>query len=269
MYGCIKLNDITTQKILVTNDDKIIGINLGFDFINEHEMGIEKIRNYFKINNFNLGINGYSINERLLTNKLIYKKLTINKINYVALILDTQNILGIETINEEYLIKNELYPYEEIFEEQEDILYPGLYTAWSESSFGILAEEKYESYTSDLYKAFLNGDISFDIHSNKLFPNDGLTICINSRIPQDIKYDIYKKDLSYFKLLCKMEDLNIINILNKKQKEYIKLIPKWKDETEKEIIFYLVPKNQNKYKTGWFSFNELMEWTQEIGCVVS
>ena len=268
MHKCIKINDITAQKILVTNDNKIIGINLGFDYIKEHEIGIAKIREFFGINNFELGIKGYTINKRLYANKLIYKNITINSINYVMLILDTEKILGIETTNEEFLIKNELYPYEQIFEE-DDSLYPGLYTAWSESAFGILAEEKYSEYINDLYKAFLNGDISFDIHCDKLFPDNGLTICINSRIPQDIIYDIYKRDMSYFKLLCKVQNLDVINILNKKQKEYIELTPKWKDESEKEIIFFLKPRNQKKYKTGWFSFSELMDWTQDIGCVLN
>lgn len=270
MKRCIKLKAISAQKILVTTDDEIIGINLGYDFEYEHEHGIKGLRETFKMNNFELGLSAYSIKKIDLNGQMLLKKIIINGTSYVLLLMIPNNInfLNNHDIDDNFLIHLHLYPHESVLGIEGEELYPGLFTSWDNNSFGILAEEKYEKYLNDLYSSFLEGDISLDVHSDNFFPTRGLTICINSRIPKDIKYEIRKKDESYLRLLCKMEKTGIVNILQTSGKEYYELMPKWKDEAECEIVFYLNPKEQNKYKTGWFTYEDLINWTKDNGSVL-
>lgn len=269
MYRCIKSKNISAQKILVTKDNKIIGINLGYDFIDEHERGIKEIRDFFEIDNFELGIKGYSIKLKNIEDNLIYKEIYVNKTKYYCLLFSKNGITKeISNLTTETLELLGLYPYEEEFELSEEELYPGLVTSWDESSFGILANSNYKEYLNDIYNAIKSGDLSLDIHADSFFPENGLTLCINSRIPEYIKYDIYKKDKSDFKLICMSTNMHIKELLEDNNKEYLDLTPAWEDESKNKINFFLRPKQQ-QYKTGWFTPQDLIDWANNKGKILN
>ncbi|MFA6407274.1 MAG: hypothetical protein WCV80_01030, partial [Candidatus Paceibacterota bacterium] len=46
---------------------------------------------------------------------------------------------------------------------------------------------------------------------------------------------------------------------------YFALSPRWKDETKKEIVFWLNPREQRENNYGWFSAADLKLWIKGKG----
>lgn len=266
MRRCIKNKNISTQKILVTNEDKIIGINLGYDFIKEHDNGVQKMRNFFNIEFFDMGENGYKIKKQNLNNHLLFDSIIIDESKCYCLLFSTKEFKT-DTLTEDIILNNDLYPFDDIFD-KEDELYPGLFTSWSSGAFGILAKEEYLGYLENLLVALKDGDMLLDPHTENFFPDNGLTLCIASRTPEFIKEEISKQDLSDLKLIYEFEGCGIKNILRQANCKYTQLTPKWKDEENKIMSFYLCPKDTISYNAGWYTYEDLMDWSQGKGNII-
>jgi hypothetical protein len=48
---------------------------------------------------------------------------------------------------------------------------------------------------------------------------------------------------------------------------YYALSPRWKDETKKEVVFWLNPCSQDRFNFGWFTVKDLDDWIAGTGKV--
>lgn len=243
-------NDAEVMKI----DNKLVGFNLGADFCAEHEWGINGILSDFKVDKNKIGIDGRMIT--IVPNSLIYKDITYKKMKCHLLVLMPYYDKDFK-ITKTVLDNWELYDYclEKV----------GITTAWDEGSFAILVTDKYKDELNELYTAFLNLDIAIGIAPSKIFRNGGLKFCIKSNLPAETIKSIKDADLDYIALQKAVKKTGIVKILEKAGKKYLALSPEWKDETKKDIIFWLNPYHQDIDNFGWYTIEDLIEWTKGIG----
>jgi hypothetical protein len=99
------------------------------------------------------------------------------------------------------------------------------------------------------------------------FMMGGLTFGIASKIKE---YDeAWKKsDISQYKLHKASEATGIEEYLRKHGKEYFALSPRWANDEETEIKWYLNPLRQSKYNFGNFNLEELKQWAHDEGPVI-
>lgn len=241
-----------------TGSNNLVGINLGADYCAEHEFGIATLQGLFKVNNdVNiLGINRRKINT--VPDKLIFKEININnKIYYILLLKYFWDKNELEKNCEEWIPKD-LLPNND-----DDLI-----CAWDERSFGIVVSEVYKEEINELYTAFLNKNIAIAIGASSGLKNGGLIFLIISKLSSEYIDNIYKTDKDYLNLQKAAKAIGIYEILKKAKKEWLALIPKWKDDNKKEIIFWLNPKNQTMYKFGWYTVEDLKDWTEDKGEII-
>jgi hypothetical protein len=241
------------------SNGEFVGINLGSDFVAEHEWGIKAIKESFNMseNEAILGIAKRMIFD--VPKNLIYRDIAINKKKYYVLIL-----IG-------------YYNYEKLLQTPIENWLPGdlkpcddsdLVCAWSERSFGILVSDKYKNQLEILYKAFQDKDIVIGIGGDNVFKNGGLKLAIASKLPKEIVDEVYNSDLDIFNLKMTVKETGIYDILKKAKKRYLSLFPKWKDESKKEVIFWLNPTHQHLYNYGWYTVQDLIEWADNKGKII-
>lgn len=238
-------NDAEFMKI----DNKVVGIDLGSDFCAEHEWGIKGITFDFMVDKTKIGIDGRMITT--VPKNLIYQDIKYNNLNCKLLMLSPYYYME---ITEDFL-SYWVYKLEE----------NGMATAWDEKSFAILVTDEYKSELEELYNAFLKLDIAVGIAPSKLFKNGGLKFCIKSRLPKETIKSLKDADLDYIALQKAFKKTKIENILKKANKKYLALSPRWKDENKKELIFWLNPYHQNIDNFGWYTIEDLIDWTKGIG----
>lgn len=247
-------NDIEVMKI----DDELVGFGLGADFCAEHELGIKELTRTFKIDIEKIGVDGRKIN--CCPDKLLFQTLTIDRM--------TCHILAL--------------PYETFFWDREDIKLTkddigrfdlrtyklkenGITTAWDSKTFAILVTDKYKSEIEELYNAFKNLDICVGVAPSQAFRNGGLIFCIISKLPNETVKSMKEADLDYIALQKAAKKTKIKKILEKAGKKYFALSPRWKDESKKEVVFWLNPWDQENDNCGWFTVQDLKDWTKGIG----
>jgi ABC-type Zn uptake system ZnuABC Zn-binding protein ZnuA len=91
---------------------------------------------------------------------------------------------------------------------------------------------------------------------------------IKSLLSQDVIDSIKESDLDVIRLKKTANKTGIYEILKKAGKSYFSLSPRWNDESKKEVVFWLNPMNQNKYKCGWFNVNDLKDWAKDKGKII-
>ncbi len=247
------------NEIITDDNKKIVGINLGADFTSEHEWGIKGIHTAFNIDTKLIGIDGRTINH--IPTNLIFQSLTIDKRIYyfLGLLYDMYFYYRDDKkINKKDIDNFELYPCGD----------KDIFTVWDERSFGILVNDKYKDEITDLYEAFKNKDVAIGVGHGHVFKNGGLTITIKSRLPEEVINNIKEKDQDYNNLQKASEKTGIHKILEKAGKRYFALSPRWKDDNKKEVIFWLNPYDQDIYNFGWFTIQDLIDWSKDKGKII-
>ncbi|MBI2624977.1 MAG: hypothetical protein HYW70_01415 [Candidatus Nealsonbacteria bacterium] len=146
---------------LVRNGERIIGVNLGWDFCAEHEWGIEKTKTA-------LGIKGGRITK---FNKELFffeKRKTHSCF-----------VFSIYGHGEELAWRNP-----ELDSQTKEIA-----AAWCDGAFGIIVSNEYGEFLAELYNAFKkrNAAIYLGRDSDNPFAGAGLLILIASKIPKEMK----------------------------------------------------------------------------------
>ena len=242
---------------------ELIGINLGADFVSEHEWGIKGIARSFDITNDEsvLGIKRRMINEFPESN-MIFTQCKIGRKNYTALIFESYHRFNEYKDKIKECLPSDLKPYGD-----EDLV-----CAWSERSFGILASNKHKEELEILYKAFQDKDIAIGIGGSHAFKNGGLKFTITSKLPKEIVDEIYNADLDYYNLQKTAQETGIYELLEKagkgKFKGWMALSPRWKGDEKKEVIFWLNPEHQQIHNFGWFTVEDLKEWAEDKGKIM-
>lgn len=237
-------------------NDKVLGINLGADFVSEHEWGINGILKDFGVNRGITGIDGYTTQS--VPKNLIFSSLTINKQKHWIL-----SLINKWWIDEEFKINKDTINNMELTPRGGE-----LNTAWDESSFGILTNEDGKYILDRLYAAFVNKDIAIGIAPKQAFRNGGLKFFIRSEMDVNTIKNIYEQDIDRIKIKETAENTGIYNILKNAGKKYFALSPRWKDENKKEVVFWLNPMEQHLYNFGWYTVNDLIEWANNKGKII-
>jgi hypothetical protein len=250
------------SSIWRAEDGSLIALNLGADYCAEHEWGISGILQKFGIKQDKLGIAGRTITKGgdsiITTSENVDSWSREKKTDRAA-----KQVYGItfalpySSGNDfSWLIKGAYWEPEKT----EMLAY------WSDSRFLALLEN--ENEVRLVQEAFINNDIAFWIGGGGPFQNGGLCIALVSKLPEDFKQSMLDADNDTIVLKKAAKATGIEKILEKADCKYYALSPRWKDEDKKEVKFWLNPQEQDKYQYGWYSVNELKQWTKGEGPIV-
>ncbi|MFA5559549.1 MAG: hypothetical protein WDA59_08910 [Methanofastidiosum sp.] len=246
------------SEILTDEQGEFVGINLGADFTSEHEWGIKGIRNEFGVDTTKLGIEKRVV--RKVPETLMFVELTDGS---CVLIMDRYLYYG---SNKKDIPKVILKSSELSFSPYRD--QNTLVCAWDERSFGIRVKKEYEEQIKAMYNAFLEKDIAIWVGGGGVFQNGGLVIAIKSKIPQEAIKNMYEADIDQINLEKAAKKTGIHKILEKANKKYHALSPRWEDDDKKEVIFWLNPREQHLYNACWCEVEDLKEWTKNKGKIM-
>ena len=156
------------RNCILTYNNVFYGINLGWDFVCEHERGINRINKDFVIDSSRFGIEGRVIHN----NAGVYLYHEIKNRKYCYYLTRYNNIEDL------YVYSNDL-----------------MVTGWGDGCFGIGCKSIYKQYLYDLYYAFRYCDIA--IYLNPLMINYEhmpLYIVIPSLMPEYEKEQLFEYD---------------------------------------------------------------------------
>jgi hypothetical protein len=137
---------------------------------------------------------------------------------------------------------------------------------WAEDDFCVFIEDK--SIIEDFVEAFKKKDITIWLGGGGAFKNAGLVIAIASRLPEDFTKEQADLDIDQFELTNAAAKTGIHEILRKADCKYYALSPRWKDDTKKEVVFWLNPQEQLIHKYGWYGVDELKLWAKGEGPII-
>ena len=240
-------------EMICNEENEVIGISLDADFCSEHEWGIKGIKAALGIPLTCETEDSLGIKARATT--------VFNEEDFFFEQRDSGICLTFESHRYDKLGWNNRSLK---LDDAKDVV-----AAWDKKSFGVVVSNKDQEFMLALYEAFGNMDVAIWKGSSEAFKSGGLYIFIVSRIPEDIKQQMFDSDLGYFRLKKATEATNIREILKEAGKDFFALRPRWTDGNEsKGLEFFLNPKEQDKYNTGWFTLDELLEWAQDRGPVI-
>jgi hypothetical protein len=137
---------------------------------------------------------------------------------------------------------------------------------WAEDDACVFVEDK--SIIEDFIEAFKQKDITIWLGGGGAFLNAGLVIAIASRLPEDFRKKSVDSDLDHFELTKVAASTGIHAILKKADRNYYALSPRWKDDSKKEVRFWLNPMEQHIYKSGWYEVDDLKLWAKGEGPII-
>lgn len=263
---------------VVEHKGKIVGVNLGADFVSEHEWGIDKIRQ-------KLGIDGNMIKASLNSDCISTVKEALTKAKTetpgyfrrkmsklperYAKLYDNLDTDGIK-------IKEKTFWFLSLFSSYSDsdpaedfwkklIGYPDdkLQTAWDESSFFFATTDK--KLIQRFKKAFEEKDIAIFLGGGGPFQNGGLKIFIYSETFDILNPHFEEADKDALELYSKAIETGIYEKLEAANKRFFALSPRL---SEDGIKFWLNPYDQHIYNSGWYDVKDLEEWIQDKGKVI-
>lgn len=230
---------------------RIFAINLGADFVSEHEWGISGLRNALGIK-FNAGFIGCCMSEKF------------DKKCWQWFNSPEQMIFGFwNPYQANYVVGPENMP-----RDLND--YNPINTAWDENSFGIMLRKptvEIREFICELYKAAQDKGIAIMFGgTGSPFGNAGLVIAISCLVPQEVMNRVDEKSAEKNKLTNAMAATGIENTLRYFGKHYFALSPKFKKDGT--LVFWLNPMEQHLYNYGWFTLADLKLWAQNQGPIM-
>ena len=110
---------------------------------------------------------------------------------------------------------------------------------------------------------------------NTPFGTAGLCLIKYSSFSDEEKEEMLQKDHDRKKLMAAAEKTKIAKKLEKAGLGYYALAPQWTDffkkpsfQSKYPVIFFLNPKQQDKYNSGWFTVEDLLQWIKGTGPIV-
>jgi hypothetical protein len=268
-----------------TEDGVLVGVFLAPDFCAEHESGSQRIRSLFGINR---KLDEFGIEHRRATavageNILFHKRKSGGKTHAILYAAGGYSLSRFQADclgkPRKPIKKTASYLQCRSYDEDK------VYGAWDESNFAIYtATTEGSEHLETIYKALLDGDgliMSGGGGENNPFDKPGLAIGIISRLPENVKQDMYAADEDAYKLKQAAKDTGIYDLIG--QERYFALSPSWyfpggdrvhhrnedgesarekMPETKHPVRFWLNPTNQRVNSAGWFTVEELEAWVK-------
>jgi hypothetical protein len=261
-------------------NDEIIGINLGYSFATEHEMGIGKLRDAFGHKRDELGFEGY-VNTIVPIELHLCDGKPAEKEDYVALIYPSyvsypsyvKSILnhGYQKTDPEYqkavdvTCRNIADRALNLYGDRE------IAGAWSEHDFGVKVRRDNAQVLENLLDAFNSKKGVLMLGSREFLGNSGLTLLDYAKIPEDEKKkarDEHKKAIEERILRKKLEkESGLLELLKDAGKDWLYLGVDRLDE-DGNPRWWLNPSDQQNNNAGWYDTEDLRLWAEGKGPVV-
>lgn len=239
--------------------EKLIGLSLGWDFTAEHEWGIEEIQQAFGLETRSVDVRGA---------KLGLARLSVTDIPPVRLIAkgDTEALLVFDNIHG---MSNT-----DIAKRLRDVLTyytdKDTATAWDKKSFAVRSKDpEVVHLLKELHQAFAQKDaVIFLGGGDGPFANRGLVIAIKSLLPEEFIEEALKSDKGYRKMLKAATKTGIKKRLEKAGIRWYALkagsvMNSTKDgdvDTKHSVMFFLNPMDQQHNNSGWYTVEQLDQW---------
>lgn len=255
---------------LIYHESKFLGINLGYDYCAEHEWGIKGLEEAFGLDPFLMGVQRYqnSIIPNGTYSKLETIEFTDRKTPWVGLYFNAKQYFAMDRKK----LKEQMpLPFKQTEDE--------IATAWDANSFAIVVHKNNKWIINEIIEAINRKDLAIGIGSNtNPFSRGGLQLMIVSYMPQEMKDAILESHEDYDRLMKAVKKTKIEETIKKSGKGYYALSPQWYSPTFKpggrtlktkyKVVFFLNPHEQRKYNSGWFTVEELQDWTKEKGIIL-
>ncbi len=255
-------------QFLERPDGSAWGICLGYGYLAEHEMGIYPLADAF----------GIPFKPTRTCNGLDARKVTIVPED-LRLFKDEKR--GFVYLLYELSYRGEAPDLEHLDRRLETHDEEDLVVAWSSDDFLIRVKESlYGSKLQALFNALQQKDACIflgGIGKKSPFSRNSLVISIVSAISMEERGKIREQDLKQLDLEDAAKATGIETRLEKAGLKYYVLSPGWKLEsrvkhgkikTKHKVMFYLNPRNQQQYESGWFTVEELDQWISGKGPIV-
>ncbi len=280
---------------LIVDNDKFIGIALGYDYCSEHEWGIENLKTLCGIPKASKDKMGVS--NRMITKcpPLVFKEEIVKKVKFA--LLYTGDIFHTKEENEQYIphvFKN--YTEDLKWNEKWTKEHPGrddrdnIITAWDGGSFGVaVMGEKEVGYLKELHKACLDVNLTIavaDLRAKNPFAGSSLCLLITDRIPQETLDLMYHGDKEYFDRVDYEEKIGMKKLIAKYgnkndykgDKYFMACSPKWIDYDDAENrekrkaemkteydIMYWINYSDDDDNHGWYTVEQIKKWLTTKG----
>lgn len=271
----------------IINEGELLGISLGSDFCAEHEWGIKELSTHMKIISKEkadskkiFGISRYQINSVHEYSIYFHESEDFEAIllfdpfsfNPVSKTWNSLKSLSIEKLSKEFNINLRTFKNDHGLNEQERIA-----AAWDSRSFGIHVKgEQEHKLLKELYESIVSLDtiVFLGRPPIKVFSNSSLNIIIRSRIPEECMNEMANRDKEQWELERDAKATGIYEKIKDAGLRYFNLLPcrgkVVRDsrtlDSRSDIKFFLSPFGENN--DGWFTVEELEEWTEGKGPVV-
>lgn len=249
---------------------RVMGICLGGDHVAEHERGIAPLKRAFGLDETKLGLEKFrcrSFPEPVVMSGIVDKKrsmlVLLDVYHQNCLQRNAQQARNLRAMAANY----RLLPYSD----------KPFVAAWDDHSFGILAsgKESVQRLTAVL-KAWEDHDLCLVLEApSNPFSPAGLCFIQASSYSQEERDALEQADLEQQRLLKAAGKTKITEKLKKAGLGYYALEPRWKDffkdpvyQSKYPVVFYLNPEGQDKYNSGWFTVEELLQWIHGKGPVI-
>lgn len=261
----------TNTHWLLSDTGQIEGLSCGADFTSEHESGISGIRDAF----------GFKArHENGLPDRVAQKLPPVLVLRELKgadgkpeawLVMASHRYQGLFSFPEGSQPPEEPPFYREV---QHSFSSPELRTAWDEDGVLIYASgEKSVGLLKQFHQMVQDKDLALgnaftgsrsDWHSKA----GGLVFVRASAIPQPLVDKALADDQSAVRLCQAAEKLGLDKELKAAGKRWFALSPRWANDQESEIKFWLNPYDQDSHHYGLFSVEELRQWARDEGPVM-
>lgn len=235
---------------ILVREGKLVGVNLGADYVSEHEWGIKGIHQKLGIDKGKLGIEGRKTSK-----------------------FDPEKLVWLEGIKFNEKNKKDKSRWSGMYLKcySDDTIHfnggawdPKLYTQWDERGFCVISSEKDTiEQLRQIYEAFKKCDIAMWRGGGGVFQNPGLCIAIASHLPKEVVDSWHQHDVEHNQLMADFKATGIEEKLKKAGKGYFALSPR--REEDNSLIFWLNPTEQARNNYGWFKLEELEQWAENKG----
>ncbi len=263
---------------LLDEHDQMMGINLGADHVAEHEGSIDDLYQILGIPNDEsvMGIERYRVQTPKMDNIFIVEE---NRNN--AALFCVRYAFDVENIKQQTLqkVRN---GYLSLYGDRE------LATAWDGREFGVRVKRPVNiKRIKRLYKAIEDKTLAVWTGGGGVFQNAGLILCIIDAVSKENKEIMLNAHLDTKKLNDASAATGIKEKLEAKNTEfaskledvfasrlyapcgYFSLSPAWCNrKSNHPVMYWLNPIQQDKFKSGYYTVEELEQWIDGKGPVI-
>jgi hypothetical protein len=260
------------------HDNKLVGVNLGFDFCAEHEWGVKGIREKLGIGEIG---NPPGIQTRINTSNDVYlfhsfKRKGEKYAVMFSLTAVRNRYWGADRHNDPIDVKIKNY-INDHFKQAKSWLGESLAglresekernkdnhitCQWAEEDFEIFVHgEEFVNNLKQIHEAYTAKNISLggNYCGNSFTKQLGLSFFIVSNMPQEWIDRCMQADEEQIQIQKMVEDTKIKDILAKASKTYYALSPRF--DANGCLSFWLNPCDQKNNNFGWYSVEDLKEW---------